>query len=77
MAVKLGLPALLGPACRERDLALGLIVSRVAAPAFKLSHLTWWDDTTLGADFGLAKVSMRSTPRWTGRRQGKTRSRGS
>ncbi len=57
MAVKLGLPALLGPACPERDLALALIISRVVAPASKLSTLTWWDDTTLGADLGAAAVS--------------------
>ena len=57
MAVKLGLPALLGPACGERDLALALIISRVVAPASKLSTLTWWDDTTLGADLGTATVS--------------------
>ena len=37
MAAKLGLAALLGPACRQRDLALALIVSRVVAPASKLS----------------------------------------
>src|SRR6516164_5647660 len=47
MAGKLGLAAVLGPACRERDLALALIVYRVA-PASKLSTLTWWADTTLG-----------------------------
>jgi len=52
MAVKLGLPGLLGPACRGRDLALALIVSRVVAPASKLATLTWWADTTLGADLG-------------------------
>ena len=57
MAVKLGLPALLGPTCPERDLALALIISRVVAPASKLSTLTWWDDTTLGADLGAATVS--------------------
>src|SRR5271166_6132937 len=57
MAVKLGLPALLGPACPERDLALALIISRVAAPASKLSTLTWWADTTLGADLGTAAAS--------------------
>jgi hypothetical protein len=56
MAVKLGLPALLGPACRERDLALALIVSRVVAPSSKLSTLTWWADTTLGADLGAAST---------------------
>jgi hypothetical protein len=56
MAAKLGLPALLGPACRDRDLALALIVSRVVAPASKLATLTWWDDTTLGADVGAAST---------------------
>src|SRR5216683_5361233 len=57
MARKLGLPALLGPAGRQRDLALALIISRVVAPASKLSTLTWWADTTLGADLGAAAAS--------------------
>jgi hypothetical protein len=56
-AVKLGLPALLGPAGRARDLALALIISRVVAPASKLSTLTWWADATLGADLGVADAS--------------------
>ena len=54
MAKKLGLPALLGPACGQRDLALALIISRVVRPGSKLSTLTWWADTTLGADLGVA-----------------------
>src|ERR1700748_1819210 len=45
MAAKLGLPALLGPAGRHRDLALALIISRVVKPASKLSPLAWWADT--------------------------------
>src|SRR6266849_6253838 len=57
MARTLGLPALLGPAGAERDLALALIISRVAAPASKLATLTWWADTTLGADLGVAAAS--------------------
>jgi hypothetical protein len=57
MAGKLGLPALLGPAGRQRDLALALIISRVVAPASKLSTLTWWADTTLGADLGVDGAS--------------------
>ncbi len=56
-AVKLGLPALLGPAGRQRDLALALIISRVVQPGSKLSTLTWWGDTTLGADLGVAEAS--------------------
>jgi hypothetical protein len=54
MAAKLGLPALLGPACRQRDLALALVISRVVRPGSKLSTACWWDDTTLGADLGVA-----------------------
>jgi hypothetical protein len=54
MARQLGLPALLGPAGRQRDLALALVISRVVAPASKLSTLAWWDDTTLGGDLGVA-----------------------
>jgi hypothetical protein len=57
MAARLGLPALLGPAGRPRDLALALVVSRVVAPASKLSTLAWWDDVTLGADLGVAGAS--------------------
>jgi len=57
MAVRLGLPALLGPAGRPRDLALALIVSRVVAPASKLSTASWWADTTLGTDLGIAAAS--------------------
>jgi hypothetical protein len=53
----LGLPALLGPAGQHRDLALALIISRVVRPGSKLSTLTWWDDTTLGADLGVAEAS--------------------
>jgi hypothetical protein len=57
MAARLGLPGLLGPAGRARDLALALIISRVARPASKLSTLAWWDDVTLGVDLGVADAS--------------------
>ena len=36
------------------DLALALIISRVVKPGSKLSTLTWWSDTTLGDDLGVA-----------------------
>src|SRR5262245_36490845 len=42
MAHRLGLPALLGPASQQRDLALALVVSRVVRPKPKLSTLSWW-----------------------------------
>ena len=54
MAQRLGYPALLGPACRARDLALALIISRVVRPASKLSTLGWWADCTLGTDLDVA-----------------------
>src|SRR5258708_1875481 len=56
MASKLGLRALLGPACRERDIACALIISRAVRPESKLSTARWWQagDTTLGTDLGVA-----------------------
>jgi hypothetical protein len=57
MARKLGLAALLGPPCRARDLALALVVSRVVRPKSKLSTLSWWPNTTLGSDLGVADAS--------------------
>jgi hypothetical protein len=72
MARELGLPALLGPAGRQRDLALALIISRVVAPGSKLSTLTWWADTTLGADLGVAEAStddLYAAMDWLGHRQ--------
>jgi len=57
MARKLGLPRLLGPACRARDLVVALIISRVVRPKPKLSTLSWWPDTTLGPDLGVADAS--------------------
>ena len=72
MAVKLGLPALLGPAGRARDLALALVISRVVQPGSKLSTLTWWGDTTLGADLGVAGAStddIYAAMDWLARRQ--------
>ena len=53
----LGLPGLLGPACRARDLALALIISRVVRPDTKLATLRWWSDVTLGADLDVAGAS--------------------
>ncbi len=56
MASKLGLRALLGPACRERDIAYALVISRAVRPESKLSTARWWadGDTTLGTDLGVA-----------------------
>ena len=57
MARKLGLPALLGPPCRARDLVVALVISRVVRPKSKLSTLSWWPNTTLGSDLGVADAS--------------------
>jgi hypothetical protein len=57
MARELGLPALLGPAGRHRDLALALVISRVVRPGSKLATLAWRGDATLGADLGVAAAS--------------------
>jgi hypothetical protein len=56
-AKTLGLPALLGPAGRHRDLALALIISRVVRPGSKLATTGWWSDVTLGVDLDVAGAS--------------------
>jgi hypothetical protein len=56
-AAVLGLPTLLGPAGRRRDLVMALVISRVLHPGSKLATASWWDDTTLGADLGVAGAS--------------------
>jgi hypothetical protein len=71
-ASRLGFPAILGPPCRERDLAYALIVSRVVRPKPKLSTLAWWDDVTLGADLEVAGASrdeVYAAMDWLGARQ--------
>ena len=40
--------------CRERDLVLAMIASRIAAPHTKLATTRWWHTTTLAEDFGVA-----------------------
>ena len=72
-AAALGFPAVLGPACAERDLALALIVARVCRPGSKLATTRWWADTTLAADLGVADAStddVYAAMDWLGGRQG-------
>ncbi len=59
MASQLGLRSLLGPPCRERDIAYALILSRAVRPESKLSTAGWWQsgDTTLGTDLSVADAS--------------------
>jgi hypothetical protein len=56
-AKALGFAALLGPAGRDRDLALALVIARVVEPASKLATTCWWADTTMAADLDLAGAS--------------------
>jgi len=56
-AKALGLPGLLGPAGRNRDLAMALVIARVLKPGSKLATTGWWADTTLGADLDIADAS--------------------
>lgn len=55
-ARSLGVPELLGPPGRARDLALALIVARVCRPGSKLATTRWWADTTLAEDLGVASA---------------------
>jgi hypothetical protein len=56
-AKALGLPALLGPAGRERDITLALVIARVCRPTSKLATTRWWTDTTLADDLGVADAT--------------------
>jgi hypothetical protein len=69
---QLGLPGLLGPPGRQRDLALALIVARVLRPASKLATTRWWHDTTLAHDLGVQGAStdeVYAAMDWLGERQ--------
>ena len=73
MAKKLGLAEVLGPACKERDIAYALILARVVHPRPKLATTKWWGDTTLVADLGLEGVGtdeVYAAMDWLGDRQG-------
>lgn len=73
MAKKLGLLQLLGPPCKQRDIAYALILARVVHPRPKLATTKWWSDTTLVADLGLQDVGtdeVYSAMDWLGERQG-------
>ena len=52
----LGLPDLLGPACKERDISYALVLARALRPASKRATVSWWSDTTLVSDLSLDDV---------------------
>ena len=43
--------------CRERDLVLAMVASRIIAPATKLSTTRLWHNNTLAQDFGVADAT--------------------
>jgi transposase len=43
--------------CRERELVLAMVASRIVAPHTKLATTRWWHTTTLAEDFGVADAS--------------------
>ena len=55
---RLGLASVLAAKpCRERDLVLAMVASRIVAPHTKLATTRWWHTTTLAEDFGVADAS--------------------
>ena len=55
---RLGLPSLLASKpCRERELVLAMVASRIVSPATKLATTRLWHTSTLAADFGVLDAS--------------------
>ena len=55
---RVGLASLLGSKpCRERELVLAMVASRIVAPHTKLATTRWWHTTTLAEDFGVAEAN--------------------
>jgi hypothetical protein len=72
MASRLGLAQVIGPACRERDLVMGLVLARVCSPGSKLAATRWWADSTAGVDLGIADATsdeVYAALDWLGKRK--------
>jgi transposase len=55
---RLGLASLLSSKpCRERDLVLAMVASRIVSPATKLATTRLWHTSTLAEDFGVSDAS--------------------
>ena len=55
---RLGLDALIASKpCRERELVLAMVASRIVEPAPKLATTRWWHTTTLAEDCGVSEAS--------------------
>ena len=73
MASRLGLAEVIGPACRQRDLVLGLVLARVCRPGSKLAATRWWADSTVGVDLGITDAGtdeVYAALDWLGARKG-------
>ena len=59
--------------CRERDLVLAMVASRIVAPHTKLATTRWWHTTTLAEGLGVADASeddLYAAMDWLFARQG-------
>lgn len=59
--------------CRERDLVLAMVASRIVAPQTKLATTRWWHTTTLAEDFVVSDASesdLYAAMDWLLQRQG-------
>jgi hypothetical protein len=55
---RLGFPSLLAAKpCRERELVLAMVASRIVSPATKLATTRLWHTSTLAEDFGVSDAS--------------------
>jgi len=59
--------------CRERDLVLAMVSSRILAPQTKLATTRWWHTTTLAEDFAVSDANendLYAAMDWLLKRQG-------
>ena len=72
LARALGFPEVLGPPCRERELALALIIARVLRPGSKLGSGRYLAGTSLGEDLAVSASdpdALYGALDWLGGRQ--------
>jgi hypothetical protein len=71
---RLGLASLIAAKpCRERDLVLAMVSSRIVAPQTKLATTRWWQTTTLAEDFAVSDANeseLYAAMDWLLQRQG-------
>jgi hypothetical protein len=72
---RLGFASLIGAKpCRERDLVLAMVASRIVVPHTKLATTRWWHTTTLAEDFGVVEANeddLYAAMDWLLARQGR------